>query len=90
MASVFVMPLIVRIHGNPLTTVACSYQPIIHIPYSQQCSSKPCFKINGPFPYFIFEIYLETSCQFVASAFGTPPVVRIHGNLYLFIVVTST
>ena len=25
----------------------------------------------------------------MASVFGTPLVVRIHGNLYLFIVVTS-
>ena len=24
--------------------------------------------------------------QFVASNFGTPPVVRMHGNLYLFLV----
>ena len=35
------------------------------------------------------EIHLEKSHQFVASVFGTPIGVRIHGNLYLFSVVTS-
>ena len=35
------------------------------------------------------EINLETSRIFVASVFGTPLVVRIHSNLYLFRVVTT-
>ena len=45
--------------------------------------------MNGILPFLICEIHLETSRQFVASVFGTPLVLRIHGNLYLFIVVSS-
>ena len=45
--------------------------------------------MNGILPFLICEIHLETSRQFVASVFGTPLVLRIHGNLYLFNVVTS-
>ena len=39
--------------------------------------------------YSICEIHLESSRQFVASVFDTPIVVRIYGNLYIFIVVIS-
>ena len=35
------------------------------------------------------QIHLETRRQFLNSVFGTPIVVRIHGILYLFIVVCS-
>ena len=34
-------------------------------------------------------INLETNRKFVSSHFGQPLVVRIHGNLYIFLVVTS-
>ena len=61
----------------------------MHIPLSQQYTSNLVFQLNGIFPYPIYEIHLETSRQFVASIFGIPLMVRIHGNLYLFLVVTS-
>ena len=32
------------------------------------------------FPDLIFAVQLDTSSQFVASVFGQPLVVRIHGN----------
>ena len=37
----------------------------------------------------MFAFNLEIIHLFVASVFGTPLVIGTHGNLYLFLVVTS-
>ena len=58
----------------PLTVVACSNQG---------------FQLIEPFPYLICAIHLKTSHQFVASDFSTTLVIKIHGSLYIFLVVTS-
>ena len=39
------------------------------------------FLIEGIFPDPIWALHLEMSHQFMASVFGMPLVVRIHGNL---------
>ena len=39
--------------------------------------------------YTLCESHLETSGQIVVSIYGTTPELRIHRNLYLFLVVTT-
>ena len=67
-ASFFGTPIVIRIHANIyLFIVVSSLECIVT---TQQYSLVTWYYIDGIFPYPICAVHLETSCQFVSSAFG--------------------